>query len=365
MKKTIWIVSGMLVLTFAAAFLWHRHRAPDSVPVALLAWRASGEMVGSSVVNAGILFLEEHPETNIRMVSMNDPRSPEESMSAVIEAMARGIRFFVTAHPSNSAVAVGHLFAGPDALAIVTGATATALSGRDDFILRVVADAEREQIAIARHIRAMPGERLLVVQDDGNPAYTDPAFETFSAELETSGTWRIVHRKLTVSDFRPDELRSIMAENFDMLYILAGSYQGSIGNIAQLFHHLHPEAPIMLTPWARSRTILEMAGPAIGRIILPSQYPSRHENAMVDEYYNRFQARFGGNMPYSTNIGIRQAFELLDRAFARGLRTPEQVKAHLLGTPVHPTSLGPVAFDRFGDVEQTFHFIDDPERELR
>jgi len=363
MKKTVWLVLAVLAVT-SALLWWLRHQAAGPVPVGILAWRIPGEMTGSSVVNAGVLFPEEHPDSPVAVVAVEGQETPGQSAVSTAAAIEGGIDFFITAYPSSFAVATRHLFQGPEALAIVAASTTPELTGKDDFIFRVVADAEQEQRAIARHIHAMPGDRLLVVQDDGNAPYTDPAFQTFSAELSALGKWHVVRRKSRISAFRPDELEPVMAGAYDMLYILAGSYQPAIGTVAQLFHHLHPRAPIVLTPWARSRTVLGTAGPALSRIVLPSPYPSRHESRVIDDYYERFQTRFGF-APYSTIIGVRQAVELFNQAFAKGHRTPEQVKEYLLTTPVHRTSLGPVAFDRFGDVKQTFHFLDDLERELQ
>jgi hypothetical protein len=64
-------------------------------------------------------------------------------------------------------------------------------------------------------------------------------------------------------------------------------------------------------------------------------------------------------------LGIRQAFELLDQAFTKGHTTPEAVKSYLLSTPLHQTTLGTVAFDKYGDVSQTFYFIEDIKKELQ
>ncbi len=255
-------------------------------------------------------------------------------------------------------------FKEPSALAIVAAATSPVLTGKDDYTLRIIADAEQEQRSIARYVNNMKGERILVLQDEGNLPYTDPAFKFFSEELETLGKWRIVHSKLVVSNFSPDELTPIMKEHYDALFILAGSYQAAIGNIAQLFHYLHPNAPILLTPWARSPGILENAGPAISKIILPSQYPSRHDDPSLDSYFSRFQNRFGYE-PHAMTIGVRQALELLDIAFSKGYRTPEDVKNYLVSVKIHETSLGLISFDQYGDVAQPFYFTVDLERELK
>jgi branched-chain amino acid transport system substrate-binding protein len=156
-----------------------------------------------------------------------------------------------------------------------------------------------------------------VLQDTSNLAYTDPAFVAFEIELNTVKRWHMEHRALLMSAFNPDQERQLMAQPFDALYILGGGFQSAIGNIAQLFHYFHPDAPIVLTPWARSPAILETAGDAIDQIILASTYPLHGSVAEIDDYFNRFAARFGYK-PHAMTIEVRQALELLDQAFAQG-----------------------------------------------
>lgn len=363
MKKVL-VLAVPLVILAAGGLGWWWWRPPPPIPVGMVAWLASGAVVGSSEINAGDLFLEERPRSRIQVVPLDDEWKPERSAPVIQGAMAQGVRFFISTHPSNCAVACLHLFADPGALLLNLASTSPILSNKDDYFLRIIPDGVREQQAIARHINQLPGQRLLVLQDTGNRPYTDPAFAAFAAELAALGTWRIEHRPLRVADFKPDDYRALMAEPYDALYILAGSFQTAVGNLAQLFHYQHPEAPILLTPWARSPAILETAGDAIDHLILPSLYPSRHQEPALDDYLQRFQARFGYEAHVMT-VGVRQALELLDAAFAQGYETPEAVKAYLLSVPVHQTSLGPIAFDRGGDVGGHFYFLTDLERELR
>ena len=363
MKKVL-VLAVPLVILAAGGLGWWWWRPPPPIPVGMVAWLASGSVIGSSVMNAGDLFLEERPHSRIQVVPLDDKWKPELSVPVIQGAMAQGVRFFIATHPSHCAVASLPLFAAPGALLINAAATSPVLSGQDDFLLRIIPDAVQEQTAIARRVNDLPGQRILVLQDTGNRPYTDPAFAAFSAELAALGPWHIEHRPLQVADFKPDDYRSLMAEPFDALYILAGSFQTAVGNIAQLFHYLHPEAPILLTPWARSPAILETAGDAIDRLILPSVYPSRHQYAAIDDYFRRYRARFGYEA-HAMTIGVRQAFELLDAAFAQGHDTPEAVKAYLLSVPVHQTSLGPIAFDASGDIGGRFFFLTDLRRELQ
>lgn len=354
----------LVVLVVALSWFGWRASRPSPVTVGLVAFMSPGSAIGTSEMNAGELFREEHPTTRIQVVNAYEGVEPDEVVPAIETSLARGVRFFVTSHPSKHAVASLHLFEDGRALAINLASTSPALGGRDDFLLRIVPDALQEQRALAGFVGQWPGRRLLVLRDTGNPPYTEPALDAFGAALAEQGRWELVHHALAVRAFRPDDWQALMAEPFDGLYILAGTFQNAIGNIAQLFHLHHPEAPILLTPWARSPTILETAGAAVERIVLPSVYPPRQADPRIDAYLTRFAGRFG-YPPSALTIGVRQALELLDAAFAAGHDTPETVKRYLLSRPAHETSLGPIAFDACGDVVGDYAFIQDPRQELR
>ena len=112
-----------------------------------------------------------------------------------------------------------------------------------------------------------------------------------------------------------------------------------------------------------------------GGVQVPKEYVKNNEivlNVSIDATSSlalgndaiRFKARFGYE-PHAMTIGIRQALELLEQAFAKGHTTPEAVKAYLLTTPAHQTSLGRIVFDQYGDVSQDFYFIRDVGKELQ
>jgi len=361
MKKSLLLLALLMI---GGGFTWWQLRPAPPIQVGMIAWIASGAVIGSSEIHESDLFLEEHPHSRIRVIPVDDEWQPEQTAAIVQAALAQGIRFFISTHPSNCAVKSVHLFADSQAVLINTSSTTPVLTGRDDGILRIVPDVIQEQRAIADYVNALPGKRLLVLQDTGNLAYSAPGFAAFAAKLSTVNHWQLDHHAMLMSAFNPEQERQLMAQPFDVLYILGGSFQSDIGNIAQLFHYFHPDAPIVLTPWARSPAILETSGDAIDHIILVSTYPPREVNTEIDHYFNRFAARFGYK-PHAMTIEVRQALELLDQAFALGYDTPEAVKRYLLGTPTHHTSLGIISFDRFGDVTRPYYFIRDLRNELK
>lgn len=365
MMKRVLSLLALLSILMAPLLWWWLSRPAPPIPVAVVAKLTYGAVVGSSEMNTAELYLEEHPQSRIQLLRVYDEcNRPEATVPLIEAAIYQGARFFITTHPSKCAVASMHLFADSRALVINAASTSPVLTGQDDFLLRIIPDAVQEQRAIAREVGRLPGNRLLVLLDESNRPYTEPAFAAFAAEFSAQGRWQIVHRTLMVSEFKPEDYRSLMVEPFDALYILAGTFQTAIGNIAQLFHYLHPEAPILLTPWARSPDILESAGDAIDRIIMPSLYAPRHQDQALDAFLRKFRARFDYE-PHAMIIGVRQALELLDQAFALGYDTPAAVKGYLLSVPSHQTSLGPLAFDRYGDLGGDFHFIRNLRKELQ
>jgi branched-chain amino acid transport system substrate-binding protein len=332
------------------------HSSPVKVAVGIDAPVLPGAAVDPSDRNAADLFLEENPRSRIRLINHHNPADPAAAAAAIQSLKRQGVRFFITTQASKHAVPSLPEFEHGQALAINVSAASNQLSGRDDHFLRVVPDVDQEQRAIAAQLNRLPGGRLLVVQDTDNLAYTDPAYAIFSRELARSGRWQVERQQLAVVRFNPGLDRRRLEGNYDALYILAGGFVPVIGNIAQLFHLLHPKAPILLTPWANSEAVLQNAGPSVQRIQIASFLPARRQDPGTDAYLKRFEQRFG-YQPHAMSLSVHQALELLDRALAGGASTPAAVKHHLLNQGEHPTRFGPIRFDASGDVVGSYRFI--------
>ena len=346
-------IAGAGLLLAGGLLLWQRLR-PVTVAVGVDEPLVNGAVIDPSDRNSGDLFLEGNPGSRIRLINHFNPPEPAAGPGSITALKRKGVWLFVNTQASNQAVPSLPQFADGTALAINVSAVSTALSNRDDYFLRIVPDLNAEQRAIARELNRLPGSRLLVLQDTGNRAYTDPAFRAFASELERGGRWRIERRELKVADFDANRQRALLEGDFDALYVLGGAFLPVIGNIAQLFHLLHPQTPILLTPWARSPQVAASAGPAAASILQVSPYPARRHDGRVDAFLRRFEQRFGYT-PYAMALGTHQALELLHSALASGASSPAEVKRHLLSQAQHSTRFGPIRFDQYGDVQAEYH----------
>lgn len=361
-KKLLFLASFMLTVAVLSYFGW-RWIATDKIVVAIDAPIVSKTIFDPSDMDAMRLYFEENPNSLMQPHEIYYDFNPANSPARFTEAMKAGVEFFVTTQPSSTLIASYELFNRGNALLINTSATSPQMTGKDDFMLRTINDGQQEQIAMADFIQKLPGKRLLVIQDAGNAAYTDPAYRYFAQHLQRLGKWELTHVKFVLEKFKPESFQKLMEQPFDALYILGGDFQASIGNIAQLFHQHHPEAPIILTPWARSTAIFETSGKAVDKIIVLSHHPERAQDASIDNYLQRFETRFGYK-PMAMALQVRQGLELLEQAFAAGHTSPTSVKAYLLSQPEIMTSIGPISFDATGDTKQRLHPIHDLRKEL-
>ncbi len=339
--------------------------AKPGLRIALLTKLEAGSLVGASEMHAATLFLEDRAaagkSATITIEPFDDGWEPTKAIAAFDRARGQGYRFFVTSHPSNCALALLEPMRKGGVFAMATGSTTNQLSGADDLILRNVPDVEHEQRAIAEYIARLPGDRVLVLRDLDNEAYTEPAIKAFRAAL--SGK-TIVESTLRMSALDIGAVRATLSTTaYDTLYILVGSYEARAGSFAQISAALRPQAKIVFTPWLKTPALVETAGPALARSILPAHYPPRGVDRRIDDYVVRFRARFG-YAPTFISLNVYAALEIMAAAWDGGARNPEAMKRWIIDKKTVPTSFGDFSFDSFGDAAGRLYFIEDPRGEF-
>lgn len=354
---------AVFLLLAAVAAWWFLPTEKTSVTVVIDTPFYDPSIFDPSDIDAATFFLEAYPDTRITIKERYYTLEPEAGRSLFIEEQLNEVAFFVTTQPSQSLIASFDLFLDGQSLLINTSSTSLAATGRDDFVLRIIPDLQQEQMFIADYVASLEARCVLVLIDAANPAYTGPAYEHFSKALLAHGEYSIQGEEVEFRDVQQENFTRLFSQDIDLLYILAGDFQAGVGNVIQYFHSLHPETPIVLTPWAGSPAIYQTAGPAIAQVVLISHYDTRTADAALNAYLESFTARFG-YQPHYMAIKIRQALELLHQALEQGYDSPQAVKDYLLSQPVHHTSLGDIRFDAHGDLLGGFHIITQFDREV-
>jgi branched-chain amino acid transport system substrate-binding protein len=328
----------------------------QKVVVAVMTKLEAGSIVGSSEVNAAKMFLEDHGVGNIEIIPFDDAWNPEKTKEAYREVRKRGIRFLITSHVSTCALAIAEEINKDGILTFVTGATTDLLSRKDDYILRNIQDVDEEQKSIAEYINRMPQKRLLIVRDTDNYGYTSPALQYLQNRLSKDRVV-IVDVSMAKLDLTALEKR-LKREDYDLLYLLIGGYQSTAGSIAQLAKKLSPNTKIIYTPWMKTPTLLETAGNSIKDSIIPSHYPPSAESPSIRDYMERYKKRFN-YAPTFISLNVYTALQVLTEAIQAGNRTPDKVKAYIIGKGAFKTDFGTITFDPYGDTRMNLYFITD------
>ncbi|MFQ3547769.1 MAG: ABC transporter substrate-binding protein [Termitinemataceae bacterium] len=329
----------------------------------------AGSIVGTSEVAAVREFEQNYPNSPISVQFFDDGWEPVRTKQVYQEIQKKNIDFLVTSHTSTCAVEIAPLINQDQRLTIITGATTSFLSDKDDYILRIIPDLRIEQTTLARKVANRISKNILILRDLANSGYTIPAQEAFISQLITIHPTITIHRyDINTNNLTISELAKLFkSTNPELLYLLIGGYRNNAGNIAQLFYLYHSTTPILFTPWMNSKELVNNAGPAIRNGILPSLFPSRHVSPPVDAYMTAVETRFGFS-PTIISLKVYQALEVLHQAFLHKNRSPESVKHWILSQKIIQTSLGSLVFTAFGDLEhpadsnsdiQPYYFIED------
>ncbi len=337
---------------------------PAKVKIAIMTKLNLASIVGSSEVNASRLFMEDYPETKLEISCFDDKWLPDETIRQYEIIKKEQIDIIITSHVSTCVIAIRDRINTDQIFAMVTGATTDELTKKDDMIFRNMLDVEKEQERIAEYMNqtingGQPDfkgrfEKLLIIRDIENVAYTTPALKFF-LDHYLPKDYQVID--INMSDLNIDQLQQQMkALHFKSLYLLIGGYKTNCGSIAQLASSLEPNLPIMYTPWMKSPSLLETAGATIDNSIIPSHYPPKGQNHEVDHYMKRYKEKYG-NPPTFISLNVYSALEIINQAVENGSKKPLDIKKYILKTKTFKTRFGNVSFNEYGDVDIPLYFV--------
>lgn len=355
-----WPIIVLATVLVGVTGFWINQSNPPEPP--LLVVMDSPQMAHSQFdpteIDAAKLYLEEFPNSPFDTEFFFYDFDQTVTLARMQQQLDQGRQFFITTQPSQLAVSSSSLFSERgQRLLINTSATTTKISGKDDAIVRVIPDLEQEQRFIAQHIMAQNPQRLLILVDTMNAGYTLAALDVLLAQFEQSPLAAVHVEKINFLTAELADLTELINQPWDFLYVLGGDFQPRIGQIGHYFQQQHPQAPLLLTPWARSPVILKLLTQSDRPLQMVSHYPWMNESPELTDYFNRFQARFGYE-PHFMAVKVRKALEILHASIAAVGTHPDAVQQHILQQRRWDTSVGVVELDEFGDAQARFHVLD-------
>lgn len=331
--------------------------AEKPLKVAVIARLETGSVMGMSTWDQIKFYMSDHPDSPLEFVPYSDDGT-KEGARIIYEAIRKeGINVILTAHKSDSAIWLTDLMAvDPEpVLMLAAGSTTELLTGIDDYFLRFVQSASQEQEAVVDYIEQKGYQKVLVVRDIDNVSYAKTAIDVFDSLYGKDYTLMDV----SISDLNFEAMRTkLEAIEYDFVYLVIGDYNINSGAIAQLAHHVNPNAKIMYNAWMKTQSLFETAGDSLSGSAMLSHYPPRGENVAIDAYLDAYHDMFG-YYPNTIGLTVYRIVELLDQSAKDGHRTPDALKEHFTEEGPFKTLLGDISLDAFGDTKLPFYYIED------
>ncbi len=299
-------------------------------------------------------FKEKHPSSfNLTILPVDDSWNPAIIPEAygILKDRCDFILFMTTSTAFLSIF--DEVNANSGKLHLLAGTINSAISDRDDNVVRNGIDDRLEQKLIAGFLRSRDAGTVLVIQDnEKNLKYNSMAFKRFSEHYPH----RVVHT--VFSPTRMDlsgPLGKFRKERFKYVYIIAGGSPREEGIIIQHLRKSDPGVRIITTPWTKGETFLESMGQNRENVIIPT-YVRTDAPAYLD-YLNRFRTAYGVSPGESVAaILCHDLSGILFKAVHKtGSSDVEILKKEILARE-YDAIAGRIKFNRYGDLLGKLYF---------
>ena len=332
----------------------------DPIPIGF-----SGELTGSNADlgvqgrNGAILAVESVNESGgingrpIELIVRDDggtPAGAKAADSALIEAKVVAIIGHMTSGQSMAALPVTEK---ADMLMLSPTTSTSLLTGIDDHFLRIqpaITAAAGKLAGIAKS--QYRTERIVVIADQDNLAYSDAFRKAFVDAFEKTGGHRSENLFFSSSshpDF--DELmQPISPSNVDGILIIASAKDTAF--IAQHLRNNGFSCPLFSSGWAQTNTLIQNGGKAVEGLILVADYDIDSRKPAFETFRLRYRERFG-RPPTFAAAQSYEAMNLLAKALKQTGGKKSGLKEALLGINDFQGLLGSIKMDPYGDVIRT------------
>lgn len=312
--------------------------------------------LGEAARNGFLLAIEEANTgggidgRRIEPLVRDDAQDPARARQATEELAAAGVAAIVG--PLTSAMAAPVLAAASQAgIPVVSPTvTTTALTGKDDLLLRVISDTAGYSSLAARFHYQRGVRRVAAVFDTRNRAYTEDWLNGFRRTFAAQGGRMVAEIPFESGDSIDHEqiVRTLLSHRPDALLFVSAAVDTAL--FAQQARKIGGGQTLIGVEWAATERLIELGGRAVDGMFV-GQFFDRHAAspdylAMREAYAARFRSP-PGFASVAAYDATRAIIEARRRAPAS---TP--LKQALLEQGPFAGAQQPIAFDRFGDAQR-------------
>jgi branched-chain amino acid transport system substrate-binding protein len=257
--KFICFVTAIAVATAGLFFIYHLN-SEDKEPIKIgLVTTLTGpaSTAGICTRNGALLAIEQANSRGgvngrrVEAIIRDDKADPAEALRIDQELIDHGVVAFLGHYLSSVTVNVVPLMNAHNMLMLSLGAATGELYALDDSFVRIMyANNIRAALAAQVTYRQLGAEKVSVVYDLSNAAYTRSAFELFRDELERLGGQVVLAATYASRETfsAPEIAAELMASKAEGIYIISDAMRAAL--ICQHLKKQGAAMPFMVSAWA-------------------------------------------------------------------------------------------------------------------
>ena len=319
--------------------------------------------LGAAGRNGAMLAVEQRNAAGgvkgrqLELVVRDDGQDPETAVKAVKELIGQQVELIVGPMTSSIAMAILPEINLSKTILLSPTVTSTALTGKNDNLLRVIDDTRSYASKSARYQLQELGHRsVAVLYDQSNAAYSESWLADFVVEFE-----RLGGKVLSTQAFRSGSstpfsglAREALAARPEVVLVIANAVDAAM--IFQQVRKIKPGVPLAASEWASTERFAELAGASAEGAMI-SQFIDRNDSsaryrAFSDAYRERF-----GHEPGFAGLAGYDAAQVAVEAYQR--RKPgSTLKQTILSIGDFAGAQQQIRIDPFGDANRASYLTE-------
>ncbi len=286
------------------------------------------------------------------LVIKDDEQQPEVAKRVVRELISEGVAAIVGPMTSDMGVAVAPIVNEAKMLMMSPTVTTQALTGIDDYFLRVTETTRYFAAMNANYqLKAKRMSRVVAAYDLGNKSFTGNWLNNFRDVFVGGGGELIAALGFEVKGDTTflSLAKDLLAHGPDGVVIVANSMDSAL--LCQQIRKLDDHIPITLADWGATERLLELGGKAVEGVTVVQTFnrasTAPRYQAFRQAYLQRFRREpgFAGVNTYDATNVVLDAITMQ--------RTGKSLKETIMSVRKFEGLQGPISFDNFGDVKRT------------
>lgn len=285
---------------------------------------------------------------NVTLIPRDDQQDAEVAKQAIDQLISLKVNAVIGPMTSSMATVVLPQINAAQMLMLSPTATASTLSGLDDYFFRVLAATSHFASKSADHHFLNLGlRRVVAVSDQRNAAYTVSWLNDYQRAFEAHGGSVVKNIPFASgeSNLFADLARQLVEADADGILILANSVDAAM--LIQHVRRLNATLPIATSEWAATERLIELGGRAVEGISIAQFIDRQSTQPNYVKFRQVYLERFGrepGFAALTAFDAVNVALETLEHQGAG-----QTLKQALLAHKSFSGAQSPIVFDAFGD----------------